>query len=180
MKCNYHPEIDAIGTCVYCGRMLCSECALQLAGRTYCQPCADRIFATEPTPAPKPDRSGLLTAGGILSIASGGLGLLSLLFIIPFFIIPFIPGAEDDLEGDAGFYMFYLMFLVPYFLVFGVLSALAIIGGIYALKRERWGLALGGAICGAIPSSIPGIIAIVFIAMSKDEFKKPSLVHSKI
>lgn len=48
---------------------------------------------------------------------------------------------------------------------------LPIIGGIYALLRKRWGLALAGSIC-ACPASAPfGIPATVFIVLAKDEFE---------
>lgn len=29
MKCFYHPEVDAVATCVECGKGLCSECAVK-------------------------------------------------------------------------------------------------------------------------------------------------------
>jgi predicted nucleic acid-binding Zn ribbon protein len=43
MKCVNHPEIDATGTCVKCGKSLCSECIKELPGKTYCQVCAQEI-----------------------------------------------------------------------------------------------------------------------------------------
>ena len=53
---------------------------------------------------------------------------------------------------------------------FIALGVIAIIGGIYALMRRLWVLALIGAIC-AIPLAPPlGIIAVVFLAIGKDEF----------
>ena len=54
-----------------------------------------------------------------------------------------------------------------------ILGIVAIIGGIYALRRERWGLALAGAICALVPpAGILGIPAIIFIILGKDEFKE--------
>ena len=47
---------------------------------------------------------------------------------------------------------------------------LPIIGGIYALQRKIWGLALAGSIC-AIPGSGLGIPATIFIVLAKDEFE---------
>ena len=53
-----------------------------------------------------------------------------------------------------------------------VLGAVAIIGGLYALKRRIWGLALAGAICALFgPWVILGILAIIFVVMGKNEFE---------
>jgi hypothetical protein len=54
-------------------------------------------------------------------------------------------------------------------IIFGII---AIVGGIYALRRKIWGLALAGSICALIgPWFILGILAIIFIALGKGEFK---------
>ncbi len=53
-----------------------------------------------------------------------------------------------------------------------ILGIVAIIGGVFALQKKVWGLALVGAICALLwPSSILGILAIIFVALSKSEFK---------
>lgn len=53
-----------------------------------------------------------------------------------------------------------------------VIGIVAIIGGIYALRRKVWGLALAGSICALIgPWFILGILAIIFVALGKGEFK---------
>lgn len=54
------------------------------------------------------------------------------------------------------------------FLIIGVL---ALIGGIYSLRRKTWGLALAGAIATTVYWFFVGIPTIVFIAQSKDEFE---------
>lgn len=54
-------------------------------------------------------------------------------------------------------------------IIFGII---AIVGGIYALKRRIWGLALAGSICAVIgPWFILGILAIIFVALGKREFE---------
>lgn len=53
-----------------------------------------------------------------------------------------------------------------------ILAIMAIIGGIVALNRKVWGLALAGSIC-AIFSPVTwflGVISTIFIAISKNEF----------
>ena len=51
-----------------------------------------------------------------------------------------------------------------------VLAAVAVAGGISGLQRKNWGLALTGSIAAALPGLVLGIFAIVFLAMSKQEF----------
>ena len=46
MKCDEHNEKDAIAACVNCGKGVCNDCRLLLAGKNYCQECADKL-ATE-------------------------------------------------------------------------------------------------------------------------------------
>jgi hypothetical protein len=52
-----------------------------------------------------------------------------------------------------------------------IIGLLALLGGISALQRKRWGLALAGSIVGIFcNSAILGILSLIFLAMSKDEF----------
>lgn len=51
------------------------------------------------------------------------------------------------------------------------LAILAIIGGVYALQRKNWGLALAASIAAFFPSWVLGIPAIVLVSLSRDEFK---------
>jgi len=53
-----------------------------------------------------------------------------------------------------------------------ILAIVAIVGGIYALKRTEWGLALAGCICAIFSSGFPlGIAATVLVILGKNEFK---------
>lgn len=52
-----------------------------------------------------------------------------------------------------------------------VLGAVALVGGIYALRRRVWGLALAGSICALSGVTILGILAIIFVALGKSEFE---------
>ena len=47
MKCAYHPEREAVGACVNCGKLVCDECKVVLTGKNYCNPCADKIILGE-------------------------------------------------------------------------------------------------------------------------------------
>ena len=56
-------------------------------------------------------------------------------------------------------------------IVFVILGMIAIVGGIYALRRTSWGLALAGAICALPAGLLLGILAIVFVIKGKREFE---------
>ena len=44
MNCYYHPDRDAVGACVNCGRFICAECKVELGDKIYCNRCADKIY----------------------------------------------------------------------------------------------------------------------------------------
>jgi len=109
------------------------------------------------------------TTAGILTIIAGCLGLLIALGLtvglgIAGTLIGLIPG----LPGG------WLLVVIG---VPGIiLSIVAIVGGIYALRRRLWGLALAGAICGLLFTLpflgwILAILAIIFVSLGKGEFE---------
>lgn len=59
-------------------------------------------------------------------------------------------------------------------LVMGLMLSLpaivSVIGGIYAVRRRLWGMALAGAICSCFYFNVLGIPALVLIILSKNEF----------
>jgi hypothetical protein len=64
-----------------------------------------------------------------------------------------------------------------------MLGLIAIVGGIFAIRRRVWGLALAGAICAIVPphpwgfliwTPVLGILAVVFVVSSKSEFSRAS------
>lgn len=69
MKCANHPEIDAAGVCVACGKPFCAECIQIKDNRYYCQKHLGRL-----SPAVSGPRPGLATVLNILP----GLGYLYL------------------------------------------------------------------------------------------------------
>jgi len=64
---------------------------------------------------------------------------------------------------------------------FGIaLGLIAVAGGIFAIRRRVWGLALAGAACAVVPphpwgeliwTPILGILAVVLVAVSRNEFR---------
>ncbi len=37
MKCHNHPEVDATGACVYCGKLFCEDCLIEVNEKMYCK-----------------------------------------------------------------------------------------------------------------------------------------------
>jgi len=114
------------------------------------------------------------TLAGVLNIVAGVLSLIGVLAII--IAIAFIGNSEVFLDAlrDAGFSggVSLLQTILAIVAVFVAITAiLAVIGGIFALQRKRWGWALAGSIAAILCSSLLGILATVFTAISKDEFK---------
>ena len=50
-------------------------------------------------------------------------------------------------------------------------TILSLIGGVFAIQRKKWGLALAGSIAAIFPTFIFGVAAVVLIALSKNEFE---------
>jgi hypothetical protein len=90
-----------------------------------------------------------------------GLNTRPLIFIFIGGVMRFVP--------DIPPYLFPIFAALA--LPFAIVGILAIVGGIYALRRKIWGLALAGSIAAFFPSWILGIAAIVFTALSKNEFE---------
>ena len=122
------------------------------------------------------EKTGKPAIGGILNIVAGGLNILGFFGIIVAIIslsyFELFPGFTTDFDVfppdvALGFIQSVLWAVAIYLLVTGVVP---IIGGIYALQRKRWGLALAGAIVAILGSTPLGIAATVLIASSKNEF----------
>ena len=113
------------------------------------------------------------TVAGILDIISGAVGLIAVFGLIIAISVTggfYIPGTEQIPK-------FVPSLLTRIAVPLAVLSILSLVGGIYAVQRRKWGLALAGSIS-AIFASIPllgglpvGITATILTALSKKEFE---------
>ena len=118
------------------------------------------------------ERTWKPTAAGILCIVGGAIGavvgliIMSLIWIAGgmldfLFKIASEPNQEIPAAPslEAGIVIVVLIAIT-----------VAIVGGICALKRRIWGLALAGSICALVGGVIPGILAIIFVSLGKREF----------
>ena len=100
---------------------------------------------------------------GILAIVSGGLKLFGVLGLIAF---GFFAIALPTITRIGPLTLF-----LGAFVPLVILVALAIIGGIFAIQRKHFGLALTGAIAALLPFSLLGLASIILLAISKEEFE---------
>jgi hypothetical protein len=98
------------------------------------------------------------TTAGILSIIAGCIAVVTGIVVA---LLGTLIGGFFGLPWPG-------LFGIPS-LIFGII---AIVGGIYALRRQVWGLALAGAICALVgPWAILGLLAIIFVSLGKGEFE---------
>lgn len=104
-------------------------------------------------------KTSLPLIAGILNIV---IGFIVLVMLVIFAVLPAIFSINIG-HVEAGI----LAFLILPGLVIAIL---AIAGGISAIQRKRWGWALAGSIAAAINPLPLGIVAIVLVILSKNEF----------
>ena len=118
------------------------------------------------------------TTAGILTIIAGclgiGAGALITLLAVPLGLGGAMAGAIKDLGIISGL----LAGLAGLIGMIGAgmigVGAVAVVGGIYALKRRLWSFALAGTILATICSTPLGVLAIIFVSMGKKEFIQAS------
>ena len=118
--------------------------------------------------------------GGILSIVAGALGgILSLIGILFMILIFSIAATDSSYYYDGyryaeGSFAVIMVIWIVFAVFFVLLGALGVVGGIFAIRRKNWGLALAGAIAGTITFFPIGVPAIIFVALGKGEFEMGS------
>ena len=109
---------------------------------------------------------------GILSIIGGVIALFGSLAMLIAILAVGITGnwARDWEFGWLPFNIFSILWAIgiPMF----VCGIVAITGGIYALQRKAWGMALAGSIAAFFPAWILGLGSVILIATARDEFEK--------
>ncbi|MGD0353919.1 MAG: hypothetical protein ABSB31_00555 [Dehalococcoidia bacterium] len=135
------------------------------------------------------EKTWMPTVAGILDIVSGAFGLCMGLFMTfarhAASAVPnaarqaagAIPNAARQAAGaipnasrfgmhppiPAGFHPWMGIALI-------VISILAVIGGIFALRVKNWGLALAGSIAAVISGRLLGVLALILIVLGKKDF----------
>jgi hypothetical protein len=123
---------------------------------------------------------------GILSIVTGSIGILIGLSLVGFGIVFYYMFSAAGMDGfytDPLLKEFFPWIFIGIFGLIGlgicVIGALSVIGGNFALKRERWTWALAGAIAGSLVFFFTGIAAVVLVSLSKSEFEAKAAVAAQ-
>ena len=112
------------------------------------------------------------TAAGILSVIAGAIGLVVSIYFLVFgnilgaaVIREFLPASWWQVWGWP------LVVVGLLAIPFIIIDIISIIGGVYAIQRKKWPLAMTGAICAIFASRPLGILAVIFTVLSRKEFE---------
>ena len=106
---------------------------------------------------------------GILDIISGA---LSFFWAISLFIGFAITSEAWTVPGGVGYIPDFVPGLILVWAIIAIIiTAITLVGGIYAIQRKMWGWALAGSILAIIAFFPLGIAATVLAAQSKNEFE---------
>jgi hypothetical protein len=105
---------------------------------------------------------------GILNLICGGFAVLasSILAIIGTISGVLLSYAKLDFPPAVIALLFSVLAIA-----LAIVGILAIIGGVYALQRRKWGMVLTGSIAALLPCRLFGIAAIVLAVLAKKEFE---------
>ena len=92
----------------------------------------------------------------VISLLAPGLSIL--IYIVSYFII--------NVAGNTSYELIYMTIAI----IFAVLGILAVIGGIFCIRRKLFWLSLAGSIGTLICNFVPGLLATVFTAAARSEF----------
>lgn len=131
------------------------------------------------------------TTAGILSIIAGAIGIGRGIFVLILggligtlgglatgewrsliqewteIMVPGMTSVPEIITGALGIASTFVIALGAISLAFGIV---ALIGGIYAIRRRVWGLALAGAILSIPSAALLGVLSIIFVSLGRDEF----------
>jgi hypothetical protein len=119
------------------------------------------------------------TVGGILSIVSGVLGILQGVVFVFFgvFFNWLMRYGNTSIGYDPALDSIAVLMTIIYGAIglgYCLLGVLALIGGIFGIRKKLWGLALAGAIASILTFLPTGVVAIIFTSMARPEFLSSS------
>ena len=122
------------------------------------------MMGVDTAESPQTQRTWKPTVAGILDIICGTFGLLSNIIIL----IVLQLGIYTTVKPPWIPFQYVLLF-APF-----IINGLALAGGIFAIRRKRWGLALAGSIAAFINPYLfcLGVAAIILTILSKNEFEQ--------
>jgi hypothetical protein len=114
------------------------------------------------------------TVGGVLAIVASSLGALTGLF---FLAMPALLGSVNNVDPsglltDGDVNQIFTIVYVGLGILLILLGAVGLVGGIFAVNRRKFGLALAGAIASSISFYPLGIVAVILVSMSHADFHR--------
>jgi hypothetical protein len=173
---SFDELIDA--TCPSCRHEIppdanvCPNCGFRL------KPEVEKAFTVQAKTAPKAvvaasRGTSKSLIGGVLVMISGLIGIIYGLMVaaLASTVFDMFGGmyGEDILKAAEGI-------LVACGVIWFIIGLVALVGGIFAIRRRKWGIAVVGGVFGLLTlgpwfiGSILGLIGLILIAISKDEF----------
>jgi hypothetical protein len=136
--------------------MYCPNCNKEtVENAMFCAGCGAGLTGGQPA-----KKTRWSTAAGILDIVAGVSYILGLVFAVT--VMLFVMHVGGEVQGG-----FVLLFPIGG----AVMSILAIVGGIFALRRKNRAMALAGATGAALTLSPFGVAALILTVMGRDEFE---------
>jgi hypothetical protein len=106
---------------------------------------------------------------GILNIIAGAIGIFGCILIAIFF------NFVNNNQNNPELFEFGLgnSWVLTLFTAFIIINVLAIAGGILAVKKKLWAMALTGSICALLSlwAGVLGIASIIFLILSRNEIR---------
>ena len=168
MKCSVHTEVDAVTSCVQCGKYLCSRCSTAVGGRSYCPVCVAGALGID-----KKKGGGRVLVAGVLGIIAGILCLITGAALIGLGLT--VGGTENCYYYWGDYYCEstdeILWFLVGPGIGLLLLAILSIIGSSIALTKRHFPIAVMGSVFALLSFWPLGLPALILMAMSKEDFE---------
>ncbi len=141
MNCYYHPNLEAVATCVVCGKAICSNCSVNVAGRITCQSCVSSgNVGRLQTQSSRP--TNILA---IISLILSIMGLCTGIFAIPAWITGYIAEKQilanpnqDGLQMAKAGKIIGMVVTIIYGLLLVCYILLVIVSFIFSLSQQRY------------------------------------------
>jgi hypothetical protein len=108
---------------------------------------------------------------GILSVISGAIGLLGSFVGLVRILVLSVNGTLADhnfvVFGHTIAHSIYVSIVLSIF----ISGIIALVGGICAIRRKIWGMALAGSIASMYLITVVGLVSVILTGLSHDEFE---------
>jgi hypothetical protein len=144
---------------------MCVQCGKSIGMDANVCPYCGKDYRVHAGPAPK-KKTIMPVIGGVLILVGGlltlftGIGLVA--SVGPLDALMIVDFQGSDLLQDI---------LTVCGVIFIILGLVGILGGVFALQRKHFGLAVLGGIFALVGWFIPALVGLILIGVSKDEFE---------